>query len=310
MDRLQALQTFVRVVESGSFSAVAREQGATQSAVSKQVAALERHLGVALLARSTRQIALTEAGAQVLDSARRLVAEAAELEGTLARGRVTLSGELRIAASVGFGRLRLLPLVQSFLATNPEVRIDLQLQDGFTDLLEQGIDLAVRIGELADSSLVARRVGSTQRKLVAHRDYLRDLPTALRTLRQPQDLLQHRCLVYSGLQTRNAWQFTAGPGADAPVGSQQTVRVSGSLQTNSSEAVRAAVLAGMGIAFVPCWLVQDGLDSGELQTLLPDWQVPVLPIHLVSPAARRQSPKVRAFAAHVAAAMENSIASQ
>ena len=163
MDRLTAMQTFVRVVESGSFSAVARETQATQSAVSKQVAALERALGARLLSRTTRSLALTEEGERYFEQARRLVAEIAEAESSLRQGEQQLTGWLRVAASVGFGRLKLLPVVKSFLAAHPGVKIDLRLNDGFIDLVEQGIDVAVRIGELADSSLVARRIGTTRR---------------------------------------------------------------------------------------------------------------------------------------------------
>jgi DNA-binding transcriptional LysR family regulator len=181
MDRLAAMQTFVRVVESGSFSAVAREAQATQSAVSKQVAALERALGARLLTRTTRALALTEEGERYFEQARRLVAEIAEAESGLRQGEQQLSGWLRVAASVGFGRLKLMPLVKTFLAEHPGVRIDLRLDDGFIDLVEQGIDVAVRIGELADSTLVARRIGTTKRALIASRKYLRSLPKGQKT---------------------------------------------------------------------------------------------------------------------------------
>src|SRR5262245_20164837 len=160
MDRLAAMQTFVRVVESGSFSAVAREMKSTQSAVSKQVAALERALGSRLLSRTTRSLALTEEGERYFEEARRLVAEIAEAESSLRQGERQISGWLRVAASVGYGRLKLLPRVRTFLMAHPDVKIDLRLHDGFVDLVEQGIDVAVRIGELADSSLVARRIGT------------------------------------------------------------------------------------------------------------------------------------------------------
>ncbi len=201
MDRLAAMQTFIRVVETGSFSAVARELQATQSAVSKQVAALERSLGARLLSRTTRSLALTEDGERYFEQVRRLVAELAEAEGSLRQGEQQLSGWLRVAASVGFGRLKLLPRVNSFLAANPAVKIDLRLNDGFVDLVEQGIDVAVRIGELADSSLVARRIGTSRRALVASRQYLRSLPKALREPRMPEDLLQLNCIVYTELAT-------------------------------------------------------------------------------------------------------------
>jgi DNA-binding transcriptional LysR family regulator len=302
MDRLAAMQTFVRVVESGSFSAVARETSATQSAVSKQVAALERALGARLLSRTTRSLALTEAGERYFEQARRLVAEVAEAESSLRQGEQQLTGWLRVAASVGFGRLKLLPLVKTFLVANPGVKVDLRLNDGFIDLVEQGIDVAVRIGDLADSSLVARRIGTTRRALVASRSYLRGLPKGLKAPREPDDLLRLNCIVYTELSTQNAWTFTAGPGAPVQPGTQVTVRAQGNLQTNSSEVVRAAVLSGMGIGLSPTWLFEDEIARGELQVLLPDWPAPSMPVHLISPSQRRQSAKVKAFADHLASA--------
>ncbi len=302
MDKLTAMQTFVRVVETGSFSAVAREERATQSGVSKQVAALERALGARLLSRTTRSLALTEAGERYFEQARRLVAEIAEAESVLRQGEQQLGGWLRVAASVGYGRLKLLPLVKTFLAAHPEVKIDLRLNDGFIDLVEAGIDVAVRVGELADSSLVARRIGTTTRALLASRTYLRALPKGVKPPRVPEDLLQHNCIVYSELATQNAWSFTAGPGAPVEVGTQVTIRAQGNLQTNSSEVIRASVLSGMGIGYSPTWLFEEEMAAGELQVLLPHWPAPPLPIHVVSPPHRRRSAKVLAFAQHVAAA--------
>ena len=299
MDRLQAMETFVRVVETGSFSAVAREQNSVQSAISKQVAALEAHLGVKLLTRTTRSLALTEDGERYFEQVRRLVAEVAEAEMTLQRGEQELKGLLRVAAAVGFGRLILMPLVQSFLALHPQVKIDLKLNDGFIDLVEQGIDITVRVGELADSSLVARRIGTARRVLLASRNYLRNLPAAVPALRQPQDLLAHNCIVYTELG--NDWRFIAGPGANAPAGSSISLHVNGNLQSNSSEVIRAAVINGMGISYSPTWLFGQEIASGEVQILLPDWLARPVPIHLVSPQQRRNAAKVRAFADHLAA---------
>jgi DNA-binding transcriptional LysR family regulator len=295
------MQTFVRVVESGSFSAVARESRATQSAVSKQVAALERALGVKLLSRTTRSLALTESGERYFEQARRLVAEIAEAESVLRQSERQLSGWLRVAASVGYGRLKLLPKVQTFLNAHPEVKIDLRLNDGFVDLVEEGIDVAVRVGELADSSLVARRIATTQRGLIASRKYLRSLPKGLTAPRVPEDLLKHNCIVYSELATQNAWTFIAGPGAPVAVGTSVTIRAQGNLQTNSSEVIRASVVTGIGIGYAPTWLFDDELARGELQLLLPDWPAPPVPIHVVSPQQRRQSAKVMAFAQHLMA---------
>ena len=300
MDRLGAMQTFVRVVERGSFSAVAREARATQSAVSKQVSALERMLGAKLLTRTTRSLALTEEGERYFEQVRRLVAEIAEAESALRKGEQQLTGWLRVAASVGYGRIKLLPMVKTFLETHPGVKIDLRLNDGFIDLVEQGIDIAVRIGELADSSLVARRIGTTHRAVVASRKYLRSLPKRLKAPKVPEDLHDHNCIVYTELAMLNAWNFTAGPGAAVEVGSTVTIRAQGNLQTNSSEVVRTSVLSGMGIGYAPTWLFEDELASGELQVLLADWAVAPLPVHLISPRHRRHSAKVAAFAQHVA----------
>ena len=295
------MHTFVRVVESGSFSAVAREGRTTQSAVSKQVAALERALGSRLLTRTTRSLALTEAGEHYFEQARRLVAEIAEAESSLREGEQQLTGWLRVAASVGYGRIKLLPMVKTFLETHRGVKIDLRLSDGFIDLVEQGIDVAVRVGELADSSLVARRIGTTERAVVGSRKYLRSLPKGLKAPRVPEDLNNHNCIVYTGLATLNAWHFIAGPGAPVETGTTVTIRAEGNLQTNSSEVIRTSVLSGVGIGYAPTWLFEDELASGELQVLLADWAVPPLPIHLVSPLQRRHSAKVIAFGEHVAA---------
>jgi len=303
MDKLQAMRAFVRVVESGSFSAVAREAKATQSSISKQVAALERALGAQLLSRTTRKLSLTEEGERYFEQVRRLVSEIEEAESGVRQGAQQLTGWLRVAASVGFGRLKLLPLVRTFLVQHPNVKIDLNLHDGFIDLVEHGIDVAVRIGRLDDSSLVARRVGTTQVVLVAHRGYLRSLPRGRTVLRDPEDLAAHNCIVYTGQKTRNEWTFIAGPGASVPVGTTRSIRVEGNLQTNSSEVIRASVLAGFGIGFSPTWLFDRELASGELQVLMPDWAVPVIPIHLVSPRERRNSMKAKAFSEHIAAGL-------
>lgn len=303
MDKLQAMRSFVRVVEAGSFSAVAEESDATQSAISKQIAALERELGAKLLTRTTRSLALTEEGARYFEQARRLVAEIAEAESAVRAGEQELTGSLRVAASVGFGRLKLMPLVRSFLEQHRRVKIDLRLNDGFVDLVEQGIDVAVRLGELHDSGLVARRIGTSRRRLVAHRDYLRRLPKGTKAPRAPEDLTRHNCIVYTELPWRNAWTVTAGPGAPEPIGTTRVVRVAGNLQTNSSEVIRAAVLAGMGIAFAPTWLFETELASGQVQHLLPDWEAAPIPIHLVSPRERRESAKVKALAEYLAGAM-------
>jgi len=303
MDKLSAMRTFVRVVESGSFSAVADESRATQSAISKQVASLEKALGAKLLVRTTRSLALTEEGGRYFEQARRLVAEIAEAESDLVNGAGQLRGWIRVAASVAFGRLKLMPLVQSFMAAHPDVKIDLRLHDGLIDLVELGIDVSVRIGDLPDSGLIARRVGTSDRMLLAHRDYLGALPKGVRHPVDPEDLLAHECIVYTEMSNSNLWVFTAGAGASETTGAVKSIRVDGHIQTNSSEVLRSAVAAGMGIGYLPTWLFEDELASGEVVRLMPDWESPRSPIHLVSPPERKHSAKVRAFVAHLSAAL-------
>ena len=297
MDRLQAMQNYVRVVETGSFSAVARELSSTQSAVSKQIAALEKHLGVRLLSRTTRALTPTDDGLRYFEEARRLVGEIGEAETQLRHGERMLSGLLRVATSVGYGLRVLLPHVQSFMRKHPDVMVDLKLDDGFVDLVEQGIDVAVRNGPLPDSSLIARRIATSQRLLVAGKKYLKTLGKKEHWPRIPQDLLQHPCIVYTELRARNNWEFSTSDGSTV------SVRVQGPLQTNSSEVLRASVLDGLGIGYLPDWLFDDLRRSGEVQVLMPDWQGVPIPIHLVSPAARKHSAKVRAFGDHVADAL-------
>ncbi|MET3106386.1 DNA-binding transcriptional LysR family regulator [Oxalobacteraceae bacterium GrIS 2.11] len=301
MDKLSAMRTFVRVVEAGSFSAVANELEATQSGISKQVAALEKELGAKLLIRSTRSLALTEDGERYFEQARRLVAEIAEAESELLKGESQLSGWLRVATSVGFGRLKLVQLVKSFMAEHPEVRVDLRLHDGFVDLVEQGIDVSVRIGDLPDSGLIARRIGTSRFMLLAHRDYLASLSQGAPV--NPDDLQAHECIVYTERINSNLWTFTAGAGASAETGSARSVRVDGHIQSNSSGVVRAAVLTGMGIGYLPGWLFDAELASGEVVQLMPDWETPQTPIHAVSPPERRHSAKARAFIQHISAAL-------
>jgi DNA-binding transcriptional LysR family regulator len=288
MDRLTAMHMFVRVVETGSFSAVARELNSTQSGVSKQVAALERHLGTPLLARTTRALSLTDEGRVYFESAQRVVQDAQEAEQRVRTGRERLSGRLRIGASVGFGRLVLFPIVQRFMASYPEVSVDLQLADGFVDVVEEGLDAAVRIGELGDSALVAQRVGTTERAAVASRSWLDSLPKGSTAPAVPQDLLNHPCIVYTGLVTRNHWAFEHE-------GKIITVQVSGPLSTSSSEIAREAVIAGMGIGFSPTWLFERELAQGSVLRLLPGYSPPPLPIHVVYPTSRRHSARLQAF---------------
>lgn len=294
MDKLFAMQTFVRVVETGGFSAVARERNTSQSSVSKQIAALENSLGVKLLTRTTRSLVLTEDGEQYFEEARRLVSEVAEAEARLRHGEEQLRGLLRVAAPVAFGLRVLMPHVRSFLKIHPNITIDLRLNDNVVDLVEQGIDVAVRIAHLSDSGLIARRIGESRAVLIASRGYIASLPDNLAPPKTPDDLRMHACIVYTERTTKNAWTFV-----DAQ-GEKFSVTVNGPLQSNSSEAIRSAVMNGLGIAYAPTWIFEDEIKSGEMLVLMPEWPIPSLPLHLVCPSQRRQTAKVRAFSDYLA----------
>ena len=291
MDRLEAMRTFVRVVERGSFSAVAKELGATQSAVSKQVAALESRLGAKLLVRSTRAIALTRAGEAFFPEARRLSEEVEAAEAVARASERTLEGALKVAASVGFGAGRLMPAVHSFLAAHPGLTIDLKLDDAFVDIVAEGVDVAVRIGELADNRLVATKLGEYRRLLIASPEYLR----FAKPLAGPQDLATHACILYTGRDAAHWWTLE-GPG-----GARATIKVAGNFRSNSSQAVRAAILSGLGIGFAPELLIGDDVKLGALVEPLPSWRGVAEPIHALTPTHRRRSAKARAFVEHLRA---------
>lgn len=270
MDRLMWMHCYARAVETGSFSAVARELGIGQPNVSRHIAALETHLGTRLLHRSTRKLTLTPEGERYYTEVRRALDAIAEAEST-ARGEQRPSGLLRVACPVALARFKLLPLVKPFLLRHPGIELDLQISDRKIDLVEEGVDIAVRVGELRDSSLKARRLGTARRICVASPAYLaeRGLPQT------PADLRQHNCILYSLLATGSVWPFETQP-----------VEVRGNFRVNSPEGVRSAVLDGLGVGLMPCWLFADALASGAVVQLLTDWTIPPLPVTALYPAKR------------------------
>jgi DNA-binding transcriptional LysR family regulator len=284
MDRLTAMTAFIRCVERGSFSAVAREMNTTQPTVSKLIASLERRLAGKLFARSTRQLALTAEGQHFYEQCRTIVDAVESAEGSFKTGREQIAGMLHVATSVGFGRTQVMSRMRAFMQRYPLLRVDLQLNDRFIDLVEEGIDVAFRIGELKESGLIARRIGTTFRVTAGAPAYfkLHGEPST------PEDLGAHNCILYTGLATANAWPYSRS-------GRDRSVRVSGNFQSNSAEAVRAATLSGIGIALSPIWLFGDDIRAKRLKVVLTDYQPKPLPIHAVSPANRRYSAKVNAF---------------
>lgn len=293
-DVILLFRTFVRTVEAGSFTAAAESLNSSQPTISRQIAALEDHLGCVLFQRTTRALALTDDGRTFYDYARRTLEAATEAESAVGRRRGKPSGVLRLACSGVFGRLHVIPRLNRFRARYPDVEIALHMTDGFTDLIEEGIDLAIRIGEARDSSLIARRIGTTRRVVVATPDYLARNGTP----QTPAGLAAHHCIVYDRLLTGASWAF-AGP--SGPI----SVPVAGPIHVNNTEAVRAAVLEGLGIGYVPVWHFVDGeIEKGQLVVLLRDFEPPPQPINAVYPTRRFLAPKVRAAVDFFAAELD------
>ena len=292
---LEHIKTFVRSVETGSFTQVAQEQGQSQPTVSRQISALEDHLGVRLLQRTTRALTLTEEGRSYYAHALRLLDAAEEAAMAVRPGAAQVSGLLRIAAPMAFARLHLMSRLKPFLENHPDLTTEWVLGDRAVDLVEDGLDVAIRIGEVTDQTVIARKIGQTRRRVVASNRYLegRRAPVT------PSELTQHDCIVYTGLATRDLWTFRKPPAPD------ETVRVSGAVSVSASEGVRAAVLEGFGIALCPTWLFTDEIETGQLIPLLEDYEPSPLDIHVVMPSRRLISPRVRAFVDFIAEALRD-----
>ena len=285
MDRITGMQLFIRVVETGSFSKAATEMGITQPTATKQVAALEAHLGARLLHRSTRGVTPTEVGALYHEKCKLILRQLEEADGIAQLQQGQLGGQLRISCSVAFGRRVLVPQVLRFMREHPGISVDLSFDDRYVNLVEQGIDLAVRMGRLADSSLGARYLGRNPWVLVASPAYL----SAAGCPADAAALTQHHCLVYSSVQGDDRWSFTG------PDGGTQVVSVNGPLRSNNLSAVLAACRAGMGLAVLPGYVARDSLADGALQTLLPDWVIPAQDMHAVFPSPKLVPGKVQVF---------------
>lgn len=285
MDRLRLIETFVRVVDAGNFSAVAREAGATQSAISKQIQALEAGLGTRLLVRSTRSHSLTEAGQLYYERCRQVLDTLEEASIEVHRAEHEISGVLRVAAPVAFGRLHIVPRLLAFYECYPKIRVSLRLEDNLVDLVEAGIDVAFRVGELKDSRLVARRIGTAHRATLASPEYLEKYGEP----RHPDELLRHNCLVYTGLASLNEWWFIAADEKRVPV------LVSGNFESNSSEAIRQATVEGIGICYSTVWIYGDDIRAGRVKRILAKYTAPPLPLNVVFQPSRRPSLKVKSF---------------
>jgi DNA-binding transcriptional LysR family regulator len=289
MDRLAAMETFVRVLETGSFSAAARCLNIGQPAVSKTVAQLERRLGVRLLRRSTHGLTPTDAGQNFYERARRAIGEAEQAD-LAARGAGTgLVGRLRVGAGVTFGKLHLLPLLAVFLAAHPNLSIDLILEDRQIDPIEEGIDIGLWFGPLSDSSLTARKIATAPRLVLGTPAYFERAGVP----KTPVELVRHEAVIYTQDRGRNdTWSFRKGA-------EEMSARITGRLRVSASEGVRAAVLDGMGLAIVREWMFAPELASGAVRTVLDDWTLPPSDLWAVFSTGRMTNAKARAFAAFV-----------
>jgi DNA-binding transcriptional LysR family regulator len=292
MDYFAAMRAFVRSVELGSFSKAAAEAGIKVSTVSRYVTSLEDDLGAALFNRSTRHNHLTEAGKIFYDRATTILTELDEARNEAISLNAQPQGLLRINIPGAFGRLHVMPHMKDFLSENPNIRLDATLTDATVDLIDSGADVAIRIGALGDSSLIAKRLAPHHRIAVASQSYFEGRPA----IRNPQDLRDHECLAFA-LQPAGAWYFRE-PGA--PAGDAREIPISGHLRANDSETLRDCALAGLGIALLPTWLVSEDVLSGRLIPIFPEleWLIAAGPeraIWAIYPPKKIVAPKVKSF---------------
>jgi DNA-binding transcriptional LysR family regulator len=288
MDPLDGIAAFTRVVDSGSFSAAARRLKISKSAASAHVQRLEERLGVRLLNRTTRRLAVTEAGAAYYRHCARILAEAEAAEESACALQREPRGTLRISAPDSFGWMHVAPAVPAFLKRYPELSVDIALSSAHVNLVDEGLDLAIRIGVLEDSRLVVRKLAPSRLILCAAPAYLdaRGMP------REPRELAGHNCLCTSLLRWGDEWRLAGRRG-------EVRVAVGGSFRSDNAEMLRAAALDGIGIAVLPTWAVMEPLRSGALRRVLGGWEPPASTIYAVYPGNKLMSVKVRAFVDHL-----------
>jgi DNA-binding transcriptional LysR family regulator len=284
MDRIDAMQAFVAVADLQGFAPAARKLGLSPSGVTRLIAALEQRLGARLLQRTTRSVTLTDIGTRYLERARRILADVEEAEGSAQDERTRPSGRLVVSAPVGFGRLHVSPVMSAYLKRYPEVSAELRLADRMVNLVEDGIDLAVRIGHLADSSLVARHVGEMRRIVVASSGYLkqRGAPNA------PEAVASHETIQFGAMTASPDWRFVED-------GREIRVACTPRFTTNSADAAIQYAEQGGGLTRVLAYQAADAIKGGRLRVVLAQFEQPPLPIHIVYPTSRLLSAKVRTF---------------
>jgi DNA-binding transcriptional LysR family regulator len=278
------MAVFAKVVESASFAAAARHFDMSPAMVSKHVRTLEERLGVRLLNRTTRRVSATEVGQDYYERSLRILTDLEDAERAAGDLQTAPRGLLRVTTSVSFGSRRLAPAIADYLAAYPDVSIDMSLHDNYVDLLEERIDLAIRLGQLSDSSLIARKLCAVEMIACASPGYL----AANGTPQKPRDLIKHNCLIYTYAASR-AWTFTDRSGKD------EIIRVTGRVSGNGGDALLALAVKDAGVALAPDYLVCDDLAAGHLVRLLPDYTMPDIPVYAVYPHSRFLSAKTRTF---------------
>jgi DNA-binding transcriptional LysR family regulator len=284
MDRIDAMQAFVAVADLQGFAPAARKLGLSPSAVTRLIAALEERLGARLLQRTTRSVTLTDAGSRYLERIRRILADLEEAEEAIEGERTRPAGRLVISAPVGFGRLHVSPMVTAYLKRYPDVGVDLRLSDRMINLVEEGVDLAVRIGHLPDSTLVARHVGEMRRIVVASKEYL----NARGEPKRPSDISAHDTIQFGAMTAAPDWRFVEG-------GEEVRVSASPRFSSNSADAAIQYAEAGGGLTRVLAYQAAASLKAERLKIVLAKFEQPPLPIHIVYPTSRLLSAKVRTF---------------
>jgi DNA-binding transcriptional LysR family regulator len=284
MDRIDAMQAFVAVADLQGFAPAARKLGLSPSGVTRLIAALEERLGARLLQRTTRSVTLTDIGSRYLERARRILADVEEAEGSAQDERTRPSGRLVVSAPVGFGRLHVSPVMSAYLKRYPEVSAELRLADRMVNLVEDGIDLAVRIGHLADSSLVARQVGEMRRIVVASSGYLKQHGEP----NTPEAIASHETIQFGAMTASPDWRFVED-------NSEIRVACTPRFTTNSADAAIQYAEQGGGLTRVLAYQAADAIKGGRLRVVLAKFEQPPLPIHIVYPTSRLLSAKVRAF---------------
>ena len=285
MDRLTEMEAFATVVDQGGFTDAARKMGISKSAVSKHVSSLETRLGARLLNRTTRRVSPTEIGLAYYDRARRVLNDAGEADALVSSMQSAPSGLLRISVATDFGVNHMSPILGEFLADYPEITVNMVLNNRYVELISEGFDLAIRIGEMEDSSLRARKLTETTKRLIAAPSYFEQFGRPEKI----DDLNEHKLLHYSNNSAGNVWKLTA------PSGEKRQVRTQGWLTVNDGQSLLNACVSGLGIAYLPSFLYADALDTGLVVDAMPELPMESQGIYAVYPPGRYTQPKVRTF---------------